>query len=284
MAPYERIAKSVFGSIFTFRKMKKLLLIVFASTALIVVFLRLQKPPRIVEPTKAVNFVGSTTSSSVHDIPLQVTQVRPNYVKVYNSFKVGTPEDLNSYLEKRKPQLSELAKATPNREIEVVISPSRKLSLEEFGRKSIAQGLLLDELSLDVFINDAWDHTVWFDKNTSVVDISQDASVLTTRIVEIESSNSMPPSSSLPPDGRMSPQPPKMDLAVRYARGRIKAVEAANLQTDPAILLVDPTTDLADEFKAKGQEVRVYQMPQLYVEKELRWGEIYRNKSSRRSQ
>lgn len=262
--------------------MKKLFLIILASTALFVVFLRFQKRPRIIEPTKAVNVVGSTTSSTVHDIPIQVTQVRPNYVRVYNSFKVRTPEDLSSYLDKRKPQLSELARATPNREIEVVISPSRKLSLEEFGRKSIDRGLLLDEINLDVFVNDAWNHTVWFDKNTSVVDISQDASVLTKRIIEIESSKSMPPSSSLPSDQRVSTEPP-MDLAVRYARGRIKAVEAANLQKDPAILLVDPTTDLADEFKAKGQEVRVYQMPQLYVEKELRWGKTYRNKTTRPS-
>ncbi len=260
--------------------MKKVTIIITALLGSVLIISAFPLASKVIDTTKAVILKRSVnTSSSVNGIPVEITVVGPKYLKVYNSFKLSNPSDISSYISKRQPQLNELAKVTSQRQIEVVVSPSRKLSLVEFGRKSEKHEMILDELSLDIFINDKWDHTVWFDNRTSVVDISQEASVLTKRIIEVESSRATPP---LPVGSSVESTSPhaKMDVTVRYARGRMEAQAAVNLQADSDILLVDPTTDLADAFKDKTREVRVYQMPQLYVEQELRFGEAYRVKST----
>jgi hypothetical protein len=261
---------------------KKLLLITLSLTGLIFWLSGFRRSTTVTEATQAARTKEAVTSAAVHGIPVSLTEVTANQIKVANSFKIKTPDDLNSYINKRKPQLSNFANTTPTRQIEVVVSPSRRLSLEEFGRKAAYHGMQLDELSLDVFVNDAWDHTVWFDHRTSLVDISEDASLLAKQIIQLESSRSFPPSLSGSSEPATAPSA-KVDLAIRYARGRIEALAGTKLQDDPAILLVDPTTDLADEFASQGREVKVHQMPQLYVEKELRWGNTYSNKANPRA-
>jgi hypothetical protein len=255
--------------------MKKLLLVVIAGALFIFFIVNSRQQSGLETKTVSRDSAGPRT---IHGIPVQVVEVAPKHLKVINSFRVTKQEDINSYIEKRKPQLYELAKATPNRDIEVVVSPSAKMPLEGFGRKAAEHGLLLSELSLDIFVDNAWHHTVWLDKDNSMVNLSQEPSALARRIIEIESSSSNPSQLGQSSVIAQSSPAPKMEVAIRYARGRMNARSAERLQGDPAFLLVDPTTDLADEFASTGRNVRVYQMPQLYVERELRWGTLYKSK------
>jgi hypothetical protein len=101
-----------------------------------------------------------------------------------------------------------------------------------------------------------------------------DAGALIRRIIEIESSAPSSPKTANLTD---SPELPRdqVKVAVRFARGRLKAASALKLQEDQAILLVDPVTDIAENFKGQAPEVKVVQMPHLYVEKAGKFGGFY---------
>jgi hypothetical protein len=254
--------------------MKKYLILVgiLCGTALVVPSLRsaksqdrVNKAPRGKQAHERV-FVG--------DLPVSVKGVKPHSLRIYNSPQFTAEEDIQIYAGRRRIQLANLAAATPNNEIEVAVSPSRKLLLEDFERMAREQGLAFDELSLDLFVGDKWDRMVWFDRTTSLIDISRDAGALIRRIVEIESSAPAATKSGSPVESSELPLD-RVRVAVRFARGRLKAASALKLQEDPAILLVDPITDISENFRGQANEIKIVQMPHLYVEKEGKFGTLY---------
>lgn len=210
----------------------------------------------------------------VGNLPVTVKGVTGQSLRIYNSQKLTSLEQIDTYVLERRGKLRELAQADPVREIEVAVSPSRKLSLEELGKKSRQYGLTLNELSLDIFVDGKWDRVVWFDKTTAVLNISDDAQTMARRIIEVESSR---PSGHAGEDGSDLTALPagSVGLSVRFARASLQAEMALRLQDDQSIMLVDPVTDLQDAFKGQADEVRVSRMPHLYVERELQFGSTY---------
>ena len=219
---------------------------------------------------------GVNQSVWASDLQVSVKGVKGKQLKVYNAPKLITLEDFDEYVTKRKAKLTDLATSDSNREIEVAISPSQRISLDDFGAMAQSHGLQFEELSLDVYVADKWARMVWFDKTTSLVDISQGSQRIAERIIEIESSAPSPPG-SVPTAIRTSGQ---TEIAVRFVRGRLRAQEAIQMQDNPRILLVDPISDIQDAFTDQAQEVRVSQMPHLYVQREGKFGTNYRRENT----
>lgn len=213
---------------------------------------------------EAVNYV-----TQAGGVSLKVTGVKGLYLKIYNSPRFNTLADIHSYINVRRGQLTKLANAHPDREIDVSVSPAEKLYLSDFGSILRQHQLALEELSLDVFVDDKWDRTVGFDKTSVLMTLSDNPHKLAQRVLEIESSRpALPGAGDALPPGRTA-------LGVRHARARGRAIAAARLQSEPGILLVDPVADIEDAFKTEAGTITVVTMPQLYVEKELRFGRLY---------
>ena len=202
---------------------------------------------------------------SVNGLALRVRGFKPSHLKVSNVPRLATQEDIDLYVAKRRQDLTQLAQQSPDREVEVLISPSRKLFLEDFAEQVSEHRLALDALSLDLFIGEQWSHTVSFDRHTKMVDITADPKAIAERVIEIESLAPRPhPKPGVASVPAVDPENSK--VAIRFVRGRLSTQAAATLQQDPAILLVDPITDIKDLFRDDARKVTVTEMPQLYVE------------------
>lgn len=224
---------------------------------------------------KSVRSERSVERTYVGDTPVTVKRHGNEAIRVYNDPKFTSLEEIDAYVNKRKEQLRYVASAQEDQDIEVALSPSRKLAAEDFLSIANKHGLSVAELSLDVFVDGKWDRMVWFDKSASLVDLTKDSKTIMKRIIELESStpgiNKIDEGDELPVE--------RTTMAVRYARGKIKGAAALKLQNNPAILLVDPVTDISDSFKGQANEITVAQMPHLYVDKVGKFGDFYATKN-----
>jgi len=268
----------------------------------------------IVIASIALSLSGRTLASKgnfnqvphINGLQLTVQGVQGRYLKVENVPRLKTKEDFDSYITQRREKLNQLASESPERQIEVAISPSHLISLEDFGSKASSHGLTIEELSLDIFINGKWDRMVWFDKTTALLDISEDAKSLAERVIEIESSRPQRPQKHLLAANEQTQSgvdfsnrkaqegvplsEANAQVAIRFVRGTVAAVSAVKFQEDESILLVDPITDIQESLRERAREIKVTRMPHLYVEREIRFGALYslngaeRNRLTKQSQ
>jgi hypothetical protein len=261
------------------RNMPSLLIIggVLAALAIITPFIRPARTQDRVDNQKSSGRLIEGTY--VGDIPVRVKRYNQEALRVYNDPKFNSLEEIDSYVNKRKEQLQYLVGAHGDQEIEVTLSPARKLNLEEFLTLATKHGLAVSELSLDIFVDGKWDRMVWFDKTAPLVDLSKDSKTIIEKILETESAtpgiNKEEGAEELPAE--------RTTVAVRYGRGKMNGPSALKLQKNAAILLVDPVTDIAESFKGQANEIVVAQMPQLYVYKAGKFGDFYdtRNRTQR---
>jgi hypothetical protein len=260
--------------------MKRTLMLVGLLLGTAVLGLPLIKPAKESTPSSP-SFVNKKVDriATLGNLSVRLKGIKEQYLKVYNSPKLNSQEEMDSYISERQSKLAEMAESNPERQIEVAVSPARKLSLVDFGDICKRNDLAIEELSLDIFVDGKWERMVWFDKTTALLDITQDAQTLTRRILEIESSRPAAPMDSASDKPTSDPAPPlpvqQATVSLRFARGLIKTASALRLQQDKVLLLVDPVTDLQDAFKDEAKEVRVKQMPHLYVDRELKFGRLY---------
>jgi len=200
-----------------------------------------------------------------------IVKTNSGNTKAYVSQKFASLADIDNYVTKRKRALARLVQEDPERQIEVVISPSEKVPLREITTK--ANNLKLNELGLDLFADGKWNRMVQFDETSHLVDISGDISAIEQRITELETSAAPVKNEQRnESDGRANQA---FEFGVRFARGFMPARSAAALQRDERILLVDPVTDMADELQRRFGEVRIVDVPQLFVIREMKLGRGY---------
>lgn len=201
-----------------------------------------------------------------------IVKLNNGQAKAYISQKFSSMADVDNYVARRKDALSALAQTSPDRDIEVVVSPARQLSLSDL--KQNAKGLALREIGLDLYVNGKWNRMVQFDETSRVIDVAQDAAAIEQRIRELESA----PAPSKPgPDKTGGGLEGALDFqfGVRFARGFMPARSAAALQRNENILLVDSITDVAEELDRRFGKVRIVDVPQLFVIRETKFGNNY---------
>lgn len=208
---------------------------------------------------------GRSNSRVVNGALVSAKGIRPFYLKIYNEAQLTDPQLLGNYIEERKLALEALVEVNSDRILEVAISPSEPVRLDQFWQMKEKYGLEVDELSLDLTINGKWDSMIWVAKENGManpVNLSGSIGQVRQQLWGLLASVPLPPSE----DGQRRAEKLKMaELTLRFARGRVRGQEASLLQGEESILLVDPITDLRDSFSNEAVEVEVVAMPHLYV-------------------
>lgn len=252
---------------------------VLATLAIIPPFIRSGRTQERAENQKASK--RPFESAYVGDVQVKVKRYNQNLLRVYNDPGFTSVEEIDLYVAKRKEQLRYLVGAHGDQEIEVALSPSRKLSAEEFLALAAKHGFTVNELSLDIFVDGKWDRMVSLDKTAGLIDLSKDSKTIISKVIEIESAS---PGINKE-EGEEELPAARTTLAVRYGRGKINGPSALRLQKHASILLVDPVTDIAESFKGQADEVVVARMPHLYIYKFGKFGDFYNTKNrTRRNQ
>lgn len=183
--------------------------------------------------------------------------------------KFRTEQEIKEYVQSRKKVLEGLALDDPGREIEVVISPNFEFSIEELKLRERIHGLRTTDLALDLYSGGKWDHMVQFDSTSKVIDINLNAADLIARLHEVENVP-RPVRNDRRSDPNEAYGKPSFDsIGVRFARGRLKAIDAKNLQEDGAVMLVDPLTDVQDKLSSDYSSVEITDVPQPFVAREI---------------
>lgn len=180
-------------------------------------------------------------------LDLEVRDAAPWTISVRNRTGIDTVEALVAYRTARHEALRRLA-GSGDRLIEVVVTPARLISFPEFG--ALAMGGDPSQVAADAFIRDQWV-------------MSGGLRVMNSRGWErIETDMRVQMGGSL--DQYPGAQAADLRITVRSARLEIPADQALKLLGDPTILLVDPLTDIADDYAGRAALVSVGDPPDVF--------------------
>lgn len=180
-------------------------------------------------------------------LDLEVRDAAPWTISVRNRTTIDTLEALVAYRAGRHDALNGLA-ASGDRLIEVVVTPARLLSLPEFGAHVI--GGKPGQVITDAFIGDQW----VMSSGMRVTDPRDWDKIETEMRTQMEGSLDQYP----------GVHAADLGITVRSARLEIPADRALTLLGDPAILLIDPLTDIADDYADKAALVSVGDPPDVF--------------------
>ncbi|MEW6171601.1 MAG: hypothetical protein AB1510_00825 [Bacillota bacterium] len=211
---------------------------------------------------KSVYMAGSQVS---------VRGLVPFYLKIYHSPRIKDFASLNEYVTSRKQALKEMATRSPNRIIEVSISPSEPITTTQLWEIRDKHGLDVDEVYLDVLIDGKWTGTLGTNdgdaKETLGIDFCENPKVIEQKLRGLLCSIPPPPKAN-----RTKLNPNSITFMVQHVKAKTVATRALSLQEEPAILLVDPANDLKDPFINEALDIRVIGMPHLYIIKRVLLG------------
>lgn len=180
-------------------------------------------------------------------LDLEVRDAAPWTISVRNRTTIDTIEALAAYRTARHDALRSLA-ASGDRLIEVVVTPARFTSVPEFGAHLV--GGEPGQVTADAFIRDQW----VMSGGLRVMNSRDWGKIETDMRVQMEGSLDQYPGA----------QPADLRITVRSARLEIPADQALKLLEDPAILLVDPLTDIADDYAGRAALVSIGDPPDVF--------------------
>lgn len=206
---------------------------------------------------------GVGSRDTVNDISVTVEGREPFYLKIDNLPVLTSMGDMDEYVARRKTTLAQLANQDSGRQVEVSISPQVHMPLAQMWKLRDAYRLDIDQMLVDLFVDGKW-HSVMFvgDPNdpgeAPYIDFTASSDEFEAQIKKL-----IPPKT---PDS-FAPDLSKLELRISWARAKMQAADALKLNSDPAIMLVDPITDILDAYQGRAIEVRVQNVPHLLVEK-----------------
>jgi hypothetical protein len=192
-------------------------------------------------------------SVTVGGASLFVEGLEPFYLKIYNYPQIDALDELSTYIEARQASLRQLANRDPQRQIEVVISPSDYMEMEALLDLAVSHQIKIESLALEVFLNGRRQASTFVE--SSLVDF-------TLPLEDIKSGlHRLVPNHA--PTGAANLLASESEFKVTALRGKISAADAVALNNHEAILLVDPITDLLDKYNNRAFDINVIDMPYL---------------------
>jgi hypothetical protein len=201
---------------------------------------------------------------TVNDTHVRLEGHAPMYLKVYNSPKWESVAEIDAYVGKRKAALRLLAGKDPKRQIEVALSPKKHLDLPKMWQLKAAHSLDVDQVTLNWFAKDGTYRGAMGigdpagDGEQVVVNFDQAVESVEAQVQDLIANVA----------GEKRIRRGELIPKVVAVRGKARAEDAVRLDSDPAVTLVDPVTDLLDAEKARALDVTVVDVPQLLVERE----------------
>lgn len=205
-------------------------------------------------------------------IRIYVEGVTPFYLKIYNSPEFNNLDEMNSYLEKRQAALERLVNQDSAQRIEIAISPTQYLTLTELLEMRDSYHVDIDGVAFEVFQNDQRKAATFVGEpreagERMLVDFSQPLEDIESGLRQLVPAQ--------PPGGAEAIDATELEFKAAWIRGKLPAGDAAALDDQVSIMLVDPITDLLDMFEGEAADIRVVQMPHLLDKKRLLQGGDY---------
>lgn len=209
------------------------------------------------------DLAAPVTRSQVEDHGIESFRLQgsaPWRLLVKNDTIVEDRSGFEAYRGLRHGVLEVMADSSPQRQIEVVVTPSALTTIPELAAALDCRCAVV-AVNADVFVGDAWIMSVGGGFDGS--DLASDAAEIQSTLLNAASSNL-----------DLYPSVDKADirLTARSLRLRLTASEARSVSKKGTVLLVDPTTDIHDRFATRAAVVEVHNTPDVftwYAEKEL---------------
>jgi hypothetical protein len=184
-------------------------------------------------------------------VTVRVEDGSPWHISVHNATRIQSGDQLLAYVSARHAALDGLAAADASREIDVVISPARRISFAEF------VGVLTCpctgvSLSVDVYGPDGW--LMQAGHNIAGRDIVADADA-----IESEIRQEVALTLDLYPGVKSS----DLEFAVRRVSVKMPANAAVLSARHDDVLAIDPLTDLADAYAGRSAVLEVEGAPDV---------------------
>lgn len=186
------------------------------------------------------------------DLQLRVRDSAPWGITISNRTVLDTPQALAHYRESRHAALAALGAADPGGDVNVVVSPSRSISVADFVA-ALTCPCAGEQLIVDVFAADGgWLMTSG--RDLSGADISDTSAVEAAVLEQARASTDQFP--TVDPSG--------LSARVRSLRLTLAADNALALAAHPDVLVVDPLTDIADLYAGEAAIVTVHNPPDAW--------------------
>lgn len=176
----------------------------------------------------------------------------PWEVSVFNDTIIDTLEDYEGYAALRSASLYALANRTPSRDIDFVVTMNRLVPLSDVP-KVLACDCRITEVAADVFVGNVWVMSAGSAYPQSPLSDFQSV-VVDDLAANVNGTLDM--FSDLQADD--------LTMFVHWIRVRSTAASAAEVSQRPDILLVDPTSDIADFFATRAASVSVVTAPDVF--------------------
>lgn len=190
-------------------------------------------------------------------VTLRLEGFEPWSLTIRNDTEVDDADQLTAYRDLRHAALRSIAGSTPNREIEVAVTPDAFVGIPEFLEALAWEGAVERSRA------DVWRGSDWVMEVGTQVETARDR---LQPVLEEQVSSTL----DLYPDLRLD----DLDFTVRQLRLRLPASEAAKMVDADGVLLVDPLTDLLDRFAHRAALVTLANAPDVfrdYAEYALGW-------------
>lgn len=195
----------------------------------------------------------------VSGVQVEVVGLEPFYLKLYNNVTFQSHDHIRDYILARERALDRIISSNPGGSVEVSISFQDYIPLNEVWRLKRAYHLDIDQMTLHLFV-DGKRHSVLFvgdpvePDDRRIVDF--DAPV---NHVEVQLWNLLP----APAIEQQGIHPHNTSFHVSWLRGSLSTADASLLKDHPAIMLVDPISDILNRYRDRAVDVRVVQAPNL---------------------
>ena len=192
----------------------------------------------------------------INDTNVSIVGLKPYYLKIYNTDagKLLTQKSLDEYIAKRRKALEKIISQNPEETIEVNVSVSKELNLEQFYKISNKYGLTIEQITLDKLVDEKWQGTIIVGNDwRNLFDFSSAETI--QKQLEERANKAL---SLLGQSGTLT-------FNLLDAKGKIVVKNAIALQNDPMILLIDPIDDLKKPFINQAADVKVMGMPSIFA-------------------
>lgn len=201
--------------------------------------------------------VGSADEAS--GIRVWVRGHEPFYLKIYNRQEFADLGELQAYVENRRAALTHLANEDLDRQVEVSISLEEYTDVSQVWQLKTAYGLDIDQMTVHLFLNGER-HSVMLVGDPKdpgeqpIIDFTESAEAVKTQLRQLASPVSV---------SEGDPNPYEFEFKVAWMRGKIRAADALELDSERLVMLVDPVSDLSDAYNGRAVDVEIVDVPHL---------------------
>lgn len=196
---------------------------------------------------------GDERLTSHGDVDLRVNDSAPWGISISNDTPIDSPEAIANYRDSRHEALAALSADDAGRQVDVVVAPAEPLTLPELAA-ILPCPCAAEYVIADIYTADGG----WLmnsRRNMSDADLEAAPEKAEREILD---------QASFSLDQFSKVEPRDIRAEVRSIRLSLSASDAVTLSLHPSVLIVDPLTDLADEYAGDAAVVSVENAPDLW--------------------